>query len=164
VLVLRYILQKRISGSLESISHTTQLISYSLISLMGGVLLLRSIFLWCRGNRASEIIRPPENPHRGPLAMALAVGMIPCPGVVLLMLFSLSMNMTGLGLLLGFSMTTGMALTTSVVVGLAVWGKHLTLGRVRNREKLSHIIEQLLETLAALMVTLLGLTFLIAIL
>jgi len=164
VLVLRHILQKRVSGSLESVSHTTQIISYSLIALMGGVLLLRSILAWHRGNRASETTRPAEDRHRGPLATALAVGMIPCPGVVLVMLFSLSMNMPGLGLLLGFSMTTGMALTISAIVGLAVLGRHLTLESVRNREKLSHIIEPLLETLAALMVMLLGLTFLIAIL
>jgi len=94
--------------------------------------------------------------------MALAVGMIPCPGVVLVMLFCLSLNTIGLGLLLAFSLTLGMAITISAVGVLALAGKNIALGALEHRHRLAEIFQRGIETAGALSVTVLGLLFLAA--
>jgi nickel/cobalt exporter len=46
VLAVHFVLKRGVSGSLESVTRTTQLISYSLIVLLGAVLLIISLLLW----------------------------------------------------------------------------------------------------------------------
>jgi len=94
--------------------------------------------------------------------MALALGMIPCPGVVLVMLFCLSLNTIGLGLVLAFSLTLGMAITISGVGVSALAGKNLVLGALERRQRLAEILQRGIETAGALSVTALGLLFLAA--
>ena len=88
--------------------------------------------------------------------------MVPCPGVVLVMLFSLSLDMVGLGFLLALSMTMGMAVTISVVVVIGTVGKNLALGVLERRKNLAGFAGQILETIAALMIMALGALFLAA--
>ncbi|MBW1940804.1 MAG: hypothetical protein JRI28_05430, partial [Deltaproteobacteria bacterium] len=92
VLLLHFILNKGMMGRIEDITRMTQLISYSLIALLGAGMLVSSLFTWLRGAgtgvRGSDL--NVEKKKKSLLAMALAVGMIPCPGVVLVMLFALS--------------------------------------------------------------------------
>lgn len=164
VLTLHFVLRKGVTGTLENVTRMTQLISYSLIALMGAVMLTRSLFTWLRQSvsEKSDFTRCSEKRQRGPLAMALVVGMVPCPGVVLVLLFSLSLNMLGIGLLLAFFQTLGMAVTISGVTIGGVAGKNLALGTMKNQRKLAEITERITETAAALMVTALGLLFLAA--
>ena len=121
-------------------------------------LLIRNIYLWyCRVVNGRQYRKEySQKRQKGGLATAIVVGMIPCPGVVLVMLFCLSLKMIGLGLLLAFSMTLGMAVTISAVVVVGVAGKNLALGALERRKRLSGIVERVIETLAALMVTVLG--------
>jgi len=117
VLIVHFALRKSITGSLESTARATQIISYSLIVLLGAVLLVKSLVSLRRhtGNKGSSNSGRSEEKLMHPMAVALAVGMIPCPGVVLVMLFCLSLNVMGLGLLLAFSVTLGMGVTISAV-------------------------------------------------
>ena len=41
--------------------------------------------------------------------MAFLTGMVPCPGVALIMLFTMSIDMMGLGMVLSLSTALGMA-------------------------------------------------------
>lgn len=165
VLALHFVLQKGISGPMESVTRTTQLVSYSLIALLGAGLLVRSLILWRRriNDNKAEQKGGSEKRRPYPLAMALAVGMVPCPGVVLVLLFCLSLDTLKLGLLLALSLTMGMALTISAVGVAVIAGKNLTFKAVNGRHRLTGIIEQAAETLGALMVMALGLLFLAAI-
>ena len=158
VLVVHFILNTGVTGMLRDVTRTTQLISYSLITAVGIILLIRNIYLWyCRVVTGRQYQKTSsQKRQKGGLAAAIVVGMIPCPGVVLVMLFCLSLNMIGLGLLLAFSMTLGMAVTISAVVVVGVAGKNLALGILERRKRLSGIVERVIETLAALKVTTLG--------
>ena len=162
VLAVHFILKIGVSGPLESMTRTTQLVSYSLIVLLGAGLLIRSLILWQRRksseNTDSDISTFKK--HRYPLAIALTVGMVPCPGVVLIMLFCLSLNLIGLGMLLAFSVSLGMAVTISAVGVATLVGKSLALGALERRRSLAETIERILETTAALIVMTLGLIFL----
>ncbi|QTA87168.1 nickel/cobalt transporter [Desulfonema magnum] len=162
VLILHFIIQKGVTGSFESISHKTQIISYSLIALLGAGLLIRSLMSWYRRNNDQDQDSCSEESRKGPVVMALILGMVPCPGVVLVMLFSLSLNMPGLGVLLALSLTLGMAVTISAVVVAALASKNFVLGSLERRQRLTHTIELITETTTALLVTSLGLIFLAA--
>ena len=162
VLAVHFVLQMGVSGPLESMTRTTQLVSYGLIVLLGAGLLTRSLILW-RRRKSSENVDfdvSPDKSHRYPLAMALTIGMVPCPGVVLVMLFCLSLNLIGLGLLLAFSVSLGMAVTISVVGVATLMGKSLALGALERRRGQAETIERILETAAALIIMTLGLLFL----
>ena len=158
VLVVHFILNTGVTGMLRDVTRTTQLISYSLITALGIMLLARNIYLWYRrvvnGRQCQK--EDSQKKQMGGLAAAIVVGIIPCPGIVLVMLFCLSLDMIGLGLLLAFSMTLGMAVTISAVVVVGMAGKNLALGVLERRKRLSAIVERVIETLAAFMVTTLG--------
>jgi len=164
VLVLHLVLQKGVSGPFESVSRTIQLISYSLIALLGAILFIKTLFLWIRQN----FIKRPNNTEsvvenqKSLLVMALIVGMVPCPGVVFVMLFALSLNMIGLGLMLSFFQTLGMSVTISAVIAVAFAGKNLSLDSIKQRTSWGETLEYVIEAVAGLMVMIFGLLFLAA--
>ncbi|MBA7589651.1 hypothetical protein ES708_31739 [subsurface metagenome] len=164
VLAVHFILQSTVMGSLESLTRTTQIISYSLIALLGMILLAKNFYSWNRRTEP-EILNHSGcavKKQRGPLAASLIVGIIPCPGVVLIMLFAMSLHMLWLGLLLAFIMIFGMAATISAAVIVGVTGKNMLLGALEQKNKLAVVVERTLNIAAALIVTILGLTFLAA--
>jgi nickel/cobalt exporter len=164
VVAVQFVLKRGVAGPLESVTHATQLISYSLIVLLGAGLLTISLLSWRRRarNGGSNPARGLREKRGGPLAIALAVGMIPCPGVVLVVLFCLSLNLVGLGLLLAFFLILGMAVTISSVglVGLA--GRNLALEVLERRRRLTETIEGVIEVTASILVMALGVLFLAA--
>jgi nickel/cobalt exporter len=164
VVAVQFVLKRGIAGPLESVTRTTQLISYSLIVLLGAGLLTRSLLSWSRQarNDGSNPERGLKERKGGPLAMALAVGMIPCPGVVLVMLFCLSLNLVGLGLLLAFFLILGMAVTISAAGLAGLAGKNLALGALERRRRLTETIERGIEATASILVMAFGLLFLAA--
>jgi ABC-type nickel/cobalt efflux system permease component RcnA len=164
VLVVHFVLKRGVTGSLESVTRTTQLISYSLIVLLGAGLLARSLFSWRSHseNNGSDQTHTLEEKRGSPLVIALAVGAIPCPGVVLVMLFCLSLHVVGLGLLLAFSMILGMAVTISAVGVAGLAGKNLALGALERRHRFAESVRRSAEMTGALLVTALGLLFLTA--
>jgi ABC-type nickel/cobalt efflux system permease component RcnA len=159
VLAVHFVLKMGVSGSLEAATRTTQLISYSLIVLLGAIMLGKGLLSWY-GRHGNDEANQREEKGQSPLAMAVAVGVIPCPGVVLAMLFCLSMNMLGLGLLLAFFLILGMATTISAVGVAGLAGKNLALGALGRRDRALPLFQHSIETAAALMVMMLGLLFL----
>jgi ABC-type nickel/cobalt efflux system permease component RcnA len=164
VLIIHFVLQNTVMGSLESVTRITQIISYSLIALVGMFLLVKNLYSWHRRTETGISSHSGSDgvKRNGPLSTALIVGMIPCPGVVLIMLFAMSLHMLWLGLLLAVIMIVGMAVTISAVVAAGVTGKSMLLGALDRRNKTVTIVERTLNIAAALIVTILGLTFLAA--
>ncbi|MBN1140458.1 MAG: hypothetical protein JXB25_01485 [Deltaproteobacteria bacterium] len=130
VIGLRYLLQQSVSRTLVSVTQVTELVSFALIALLGlGILVKNGCELFFR--RAPEHPEAaPAPPRRQPLLWATAVGIIPCPAVVMTMLFCLSMGALVLGLLLTLCISLGMALTISLVVCAVVAGKSGFLQRI----------------------------------
>ncbi len=88
--------------------------------------------------------------------------MIPCPGVVMIMLFALSMEFFGLDILLGITFSIGMALTITCVVVMLISGKSISLGMVARHGRLAITLENLIKTIAGFLVASLGLLFLVS--
>ena len=162
VLIIRIILHESISGTLEEVTRITQIISFSLITCLGLGILIKSIYRWITNAKTSHLSfnRSHKRHLYGHLLSALVVGMIPCPGVVMIMLFALSMELVGLGIMLGITFSIGMALTITCVVVMVISGKTISLGMVAKHGSLAITLEYLIETIAGLMIACLGLLFL----
>jgi ABC-type nickel/cobalt efflux system permease component RcnA len=164
VLALHYILQKTVSTTLGSISHTTQIVSFSLIILLGFGILVKNCYA-LRLQRKPGTSTAYEEPKASTMALipwALTVGLVPCPGVVMVLLFCLSMGMLTLGLLLAAAVSLGMAATISFVVLTVVIGRGISLHCISSRR--TRIVEHLVGLASGLAVTALGLVFLASIL
>jgi len=123
---LHFILQKGVAASLGTISHITQIVSFSLITLLGIGILLKNLFELFGKNapRSINAGRDPVDSRKAFFPLALSVGLVPCPGVVMVLLFCLSMNMLGFGLLLAAFISLGMAMTISLVIVAVIIGKN----------------------------------------
>lgn len=158
VLTVHFILKSGLIGPLQTVTRTTQYISYSLVTLLGLALVIKCFFKWRSASRGRR--QPGEDTAASSgkrmLPVAIAVGMIPCPGVVMVMLFTMSMNLIGLGIILGFCIAAGMAVTITLVVILATYGKGLALKTVAGHNRWARRIELGIEVFAGIMVTALG--------
>jgi len=125
VLGLRYILQRGVGETLGSVTTATQIISFGLITLLGlGIFLKNGYALFSK--LVSNPHPHPQEPKafsKGLVPWALAVGLVPCPAVVMVMLFCLSMDALALGLVLAAFISFGMAVTISSVVIAVLAGK-----------------------------------------
>jgi nickel/cobalt exporter len=158
VLMVKFVLDASIRGALAQTTQATGVISYGLMAMLGALLLGRA--LWSCHAKKKE----PDAPKRDvpPWLMALAAGLIPCPGVALVMLFFLSQNMVWLGVLMALAMSMGMAITITAVAIAAYAGKGLSLMAASRNPAASKWVGCLMETGAALALLVLGLLFLAA--
>jgi ABC-type nickel/cobalt efflux system permease component RcnA len=83
--------------------------------------------------------------------------MVPCPGVVMVMLFCLSMGVFSLGLMAAAAISLGMALTVSLVVVCVVLGRKACMGRLSAER--AQRLEQILGIVSGLVVAVLGYVF-----
>jgi ABC-type nickel/cobalt efflux system permease component RcnA len=160
VVILRFVLESRVLLPMQNISGITQQISYALIALLG--LIIMGHTLWQHFARPGNPLpsRPVSaKPSRSMITTALALGMVPCPGTIMIMLFCLSMNMLGLGLLLATCMAAGMAMTISLVVIVTLIFRRVSLQALSGRQKWAETAEVALELISGLLMTLLGLLF-----
>lgn len=155
VLLVKFVLQASMSASLASFTQITQIVSYSLISLLGLFLFFRQVIAWKGEKEREDGISPSD--RQPSLYTALAVGMIPCPGVVLAMIFCMSMDLTFLGVLMGLAISAGMGLTISGVALVAVLSKSALLKGAGRSQKGAALLESVVEAFAGLMVAGLGL-------
>ncbi len=160
VLGLRYIIDRNVSDTLGTVTHATQIISFGLIALLG-----LGIFFKCgfalMFKPASE---PAENESnlskKGLLPWAAAVGLVPCPAVVMVMLFCLSMDVLILGIILSICISFGMAATICLAVFAVAMGKAGVLQTIpKKRVKL---IENTIGLVSGMAVMVFGAVFCIA--
>lgn len=94
--------------------------------------------------------------QKGLLPLALAVGMVPCPGVVIIMLFALSANLLATGLMMSLVMALGMAATISSAGVLTVLGMEGLLRGLSRKERAQHMVQKSLSLLGSLLIIAFG--------
>jgi len=160
VLGLRYIIQRSVSETLASVTTITQIISFGLITLLGLGILLKHGYAFLL-TPAPDKETPPEKVNRkGMLAWAVAAGLVPCPAVVMVMLFCLSMDAMILGLLLAVCLSIGMATTISFVVIAIVMGKTGILSAVSKNYAIR--VERIIGVLSGGLISIFGALFLLS--
>lgn len=159
ILVLHAFLTRGFSEKVENITYITQLVSYLLIIFIGAFLFIKhiySVFLTQRKQINTEQEKIANESKKPSIFVALTIGCIPCPGIVLVMLFSISLNATLLGIILALSMSMGMAVTISLVGISIVAGKKLFLGSINRYRKYLIIIEHIIAILSAFLIMSIG--------
>jgi len=106
--VITFIIKQSYLSSFEIISNKIQLISYLMIIVIGFFLLIKSIFSFLK---LKTMNFDNKNNTMKFIAIPLAVGLIPCPGALIILLFSLSFNILSLGLVMVLMMALGMSVT-----------------------------------------------------
>lgn len=105
VLILQFILNKSVTVSSEILQSKFQIISYLILLLLG-------IFLFLKGLLQKD---QSGSPHRSLLVLILSIGLIPCPGAVMISVFGISvLKSLSQTLLLIFSMGLGMSIAISL--------------------------------------------------
>jgi len=66
-----------------------------------------------------------QNSSKKPLAVALSIGIVPCPGVMTVVLFALMLGHLLVGIIAAIAMSIGMGLTISVAGVIATKGKSI---------------------------------------
>jgi len=163
VLVIRVVLSQSVVKNLEDVTQMTQIVSFSLVLCLGLWLFITSLVSLIRRKHGDNpgLVHERESKHySGPVLAALAVGMIPCSGVVMVMLFALSLDLMVLGVALGVAISVGMALTVSVVVLMAMSGKTVSLSVASKHGNLLNYVESSIEIVAGLALAILGFLFL----
>ncbi|WP_020587095.1 nickel/cobalt transporter [Desulfobacter curvatus] len=166
IFCVKFLLQTSISGTLASVTRTTQVTSYSLIIVLGLFLFLRKLPVWKKFKQDRDM--PAEDTRTTmdikSILPAVLIGMIPCPGVVLVVLYCLSMGLPGFGMMMACAITLGMASTLSLVILAAMAGKAALLGPLPRRFSFAQNAGDILEALAGLILSALSLMFLLTVL
>lgn len=96
------------------------------------------------------------------ISIILAVGLRPCTGALVVLVFALSQGMIAAGIVSTLAMAVGTGITVSLLAGLAVGAKDLAIRLFGEGSPLAGTIHRTIEILAAVVVFLLGITLLIA--
>ena len=157
VLILYFIIQQSFLRPIEDLSRIIKLISYALITAIGLFLLLKAtIALWRKEKNAGKSTYENSVTTKGIIPFAIAVGMIPCTGAVIVLLFSISMGILGIGIISTFCMALGMSTTISLVGVSTILAKKGVTKFIINRPKMNTILQTTLSIIGALLLTLLG--------
>jgi len=154
VLMLYFFIKAAYLSSFEAISQKIKLVSYSLIVMIGLALLINSIF--SIKNNSSRFLKadasdtPPDG--KGILPLALAIGVVPCPGVVIIMLFALSFNLLFTGLMMSLIMALGMAVTISIAGLMSILGQEGLLKSFSRNQKTQNLIQKGLTVFGSLLI------------
>lgn len=104
-----FILQKMFRQNFNDISNISMLVSSVLILLIGFYLLYKAI-----KDRNDKEVAFENKENKSQFAVAFSAGIIPCPGVMTIVLFCIMMKHFTLAILAAIAMSIGMGLTISI--------------------------------------------------
>ncbi|MET0527815.1 MAG: nickel transporter [Microvirga sp.] len=167
------------ASTMNRLAMNVELVSFIAVAVLGlvitwrkagkvlGVLALaRNPFASVQEEGCDHVHMPPPEElsrltrWRDMAGVALAAGIRPCAGALIVLVFSLSQGLFAAGIAATFAMALGTALTTSAIAALAVFFKALALRIAGGRGASGTIAIAGLELLAAAFVLVLGLSLL----
>lgn len=132
VTVLYWLLRSSSQVIFDDAARLTGLVGYGLVIMMGCWLLWRALKpaaaastaecteADCDHHHQHQPVQPQTSGLKRLLPMALAIGLIPCPGALTILLFSISLDFIQLGVVLAGMMALGMGLTTTLMAALTI--------------------------------------------
>ncbi|MDP8241273.1 MAG: hypothetical protein P9X24_19465 [Candidatus Hatepunaea meridiana] len=155
VLIFHFIVEKFILQKVDDVSRVLQLISFGMITVIGAFLFFSRLWKNILRNKDKttqlEAIRDKQA-----LTLALSIGLVPCPGTVILLLFSLSLDALPLGIMLAFFMAAGMAVTITSVGIITIYLKKSSLRILDRKKKAKLALNYSLELVGAFIIMVLG--------
>ena len=148
VTLLYFIISSGTMKNIDELNITMQKISYIVIVLVGSFLLYQAF----RHKHSNK-----EKSGRSLFSIALAVGIVPCPGTTIILIFSMTLGVYLFGIALAGAMALGMGATISLAGLSAIFlnrqGQKLSSTLIKNGE----MLEKVLNIAGAVIIILLGL-------
>lgn len=155
VLVLYFVIKQSFLQTFGNIDKVIKIVSYALISLIGGFLLVKAVMEALK-KKEEKVFTIERESGKDFIPFVVAVGMIPCPGAMIILLFSLSLGFLAIGVISTLFMALGMAVTISVVGILSILTKDGVLKIFSQESKLRKPIQSSLAILGATVILFLG--------
>jgi nickel/cobalt exporter len=156
VLILYFTIKKAHFHNIESMSRTIKIISYSLIAGIGLFLLIKNIYEIKRDKNIKDKKTQVLNSTKSLIPFSFAVGLIPCTGATIVLLFSLSLGVLKIGIISTIFMALGMATTISSVGILTILTKDSLKRILSKRSKLSFTLQRFFSFGGAFLIFALG--------
>ncbi|KFG70501.1 nickel/cobalt transporter [Microvirga sp. BSC39] len=166
------------ASTMNKLALNVEVASFIAVALLGAVItwrkagkvlgvmaLARNPFALVQESCDHAHLPPPEELNRltrwrDMAGVAIAAGIRPCAGALIVLVFTLSQGLFAAGIAATFAMALGTALTTSAIAALAVFFKAMTLKLAGGRGASGAIAIAGLELLAAAFVLVLGVSLL----
>jgi ABC-type nickel/cobalt efflux system permease component RcnA len=146
VVALADLLLRRVLGSAPSEVPAIRLASYAAITVVGAYMLIQAL----RGRGHAH------HDHTQQGLLATGVGLIPCTGAVLVMLYALANGILYAGVLVTMAIGIGMAATMAALGMLTVIARRAVTRRLVRTAEHHGRLGKVLECLGAVVITLLG--------
>ena len=151
----RFLLQVSASRMVDDTGALLQEISYALLLAVGLVMLAGSL-RGCLRKQADDCEAAPRADRRSLAGLALAAGLVPCPGAALVLILAISLGVEGAGLAAMLAISLGMGLSLSAVSLAASGCRGALLGRMQGHERAHRLVRCALGLAGSLAVTLMG--------
>jgi nickel/cobalt transporter (NicO) family protein len=163
------------AATMNQVTKGVELLSFAAVALLG------ALITWRKAGKVTGLVALSRNPLAGPQAedcdhvhmpppeelrrltrwrdmagVALAAGIRPCAGALVVLVFALSQGLFAAGIAATLAMALGTALTTGAIAALAVFAKALALKAAGGRGLTGAVAVAGLELLAAAFVLVLG--------
>lgn len=170
VLALFYIVRGVFSAGFEGASRIVQTISFGVIAAIGAFMLVQRI----RGKEHShghghehehehELHAPsPDVSGKELFGIALASGIVPCPGASAIILVCLSLNVMLAGIVAVTMISLGMGVTVTVIGAVAILAKRGVVKFSASGREGGRLIRRIVEIAGASVLFLFGLVFFVA--
>lgn len=157
VLVFYFIFKTRGMTSFEETSGVLQKISYALLTVLGLVLIVHKVheLKTMRSSRLHQY-NPDEVSYKSLLTVALATGLVPCPGAAIILIFAITLKILAPGLLAMVCVALGMGLTTSLFALVTIASRNTIFRAVSRGETLLSVSYAVLSMAGALLITVIG--------
>lgn len=143
ILALYFLLHGMHSGWLTNAGQITEIVSFLLLAVFVGVLLVIKIY---------KIFKKSSHHHnkslfqgKGFYSSIIVSGIAPCPGITIVMIFAIYLSMVWQGILAALAMSLGMGFTISLAGYLAFFSKEAIFKTFKNKERHIEIISDTLE-------------------
>jgi nickel/cobalt transporter (NicO) family protein len=163
VSILYFILKSTYSGYSQEPKRIISLVSYGLIFGMGIFLLLKTVcvdILKLKKDKEQKLHNSTggeSNTIQNLIIPALIIGLVPCEGAVLILIFSISINSYWLGILLAIAMSIGMAFTISIIGITTIYSKKGFLKIIPAKNGITKVIGRIIQLIGAVVILLFGL-------
>lgn len=153
VFATHFFFEGAVSVKFEQVAQTTTRWSFGAVALIGLCMLYGALRKLLTGRHAHAHAVPDDRNH---LAVAVAAGLIPCPGAALLLFFSLGLDIPATGIAAVGAMSLGMGITVTAVAVLTLLSRDRILQAPAAHSRFWFFLKNAFSLLGALAVTLLG--------
>lgn len=161
----------------EDVSRSISIFSYGLIIVIGLSLLIKNTLSILNKKLSKNNVCNHEHHHNHECShehhenipknqniflVAASIGLVPCPGAITILLFSISLGVIQIGILLAFFIALGMGITVSLTGIFTILTRKGAIRVFSGQNKISKdIIENTMKILGSVMILCFGIFFLI---